>query len=210
MMKNILCFGDSLTWGVNAATGGRHPWNDRWTGVAQQHLGDGYRIIEEGLPGRTTVYDDPFSDHRNGRKVLPMLLESHAPLDLVVIQMGANDLQVQRPTTAREVAMGLCSLQQMVITSRCGPTFEQPPQCLIVSPPPLPKTQGLMNVLFRDRNEVFAAIPNELALSAATLEFPWIDAATLIESDGPDGVHLSAESNRILGTAIAEKIAELL
>ncbi len=86
--KNILCYGDSNTWGyIPARNGLRFPAHVRWPGVMAQALGDGYRVIEEGLNGRTTVHDDPLSPavERNGLKTLGTIFDSHRPLDLAII-----------------------------------------------------------------------------------------------------------------------------
>ena len=92
-MKNILCYGDSNTWGYIPGGKGRYEYAVRWTGAAQRLLGDGYRIIEEGLNGRTTVFDSPFDGSvLNGKSHLMCCLMSHAPLDAVVIMLGTNDL----------------------------------------------------------------------------------------------------------------------
>ena len=97
-MKNILCFGDSNTWGfipesILEPQPRRHPHDVRWTGVLARELGSGFQIIAEGQNGRTTVHDDPFATARNGKLVLPAILESHKPLDLVVLMIGTNDLK---------------------------------------------------------------------------------------------------------------------
>ena len=91
--KQILAFGDSLTWGANPGGRGRHRFEDRWTSVVEENL-IGVRVIAEGLGGRTTSFDDysAMAD-RNGVKVLPTLLGSHYPLDLVAIMLGTNDLK---------------------------------------------------------------------------------------------------------------------
>ena len=65
-MKQILCYGDSNTWGYTAGTGVRYPHDVRWTGVMQRELGSEYTVLEEGLNGRTSVFDNPFSPHRSG------------------------------------------------------------------------------------------------------------------------------------------------
>lgn len=78
-MKTILCYGDSNTWGYIPAAGERLPYEARWTGVLQKSLGDRCRVIEEGLNGRTTVWDDPFKPGRNGLKALRPILDTHAP-----------------------------------------------------------------------------------------------------------------------------------
>lgn len=91
-MKQILCFGDSNTWGLIPKTGERFPWGIRWTSILSEKLGqDKYHVVEEGLCGRTTVFDDPLRDGRCGVKVLPTLLESHDPIDLSIIMLGTND-----------------------------------------------------------------------------------------------------------------------
>ena len=92
-MKRILCFGDSNTWGWNPANKERFDENSRWTGILKNKLGENYDIIEEGLNGRTTVWDDPIEGYKNGKKHLPSCLESHRPLDIVVLMLGTNDLK---------------------------------------------------------------------------------------------------------------------
>ena len=90
-MKNILCFGDSNTWGYVPGTGNRYPKQIRWTGLLQNLLGDSFFIIEEGLNGRTTVLDDPTRIAKNGMTYLRPCLDSQAPIDLVVMMLGTND-----------------------------------------------------------------------------------------------------------------------
>ena len=77
-MYRILCYGDSNTWGYNAETGDRFPDNVRWTGVLQNLLGPAFRVLEEGQPGRTTVWDDPIEEHRNGKTALYSTLSVRA------------------------------------------------------------------------------------------------------------------------------------
>ena len=94
-MKTILCYGDSNTWGYNPATTERSSRDERWTGILRRELDDGYLVIEEGLNGRTTVWDDPIEGYKNGKEYLIPCLETHKPLDLVIIMLGTNDLKVR-------------------------------------------------------------------------------------------------------------------
>ena len=81
-MKTVLAFGDSLTWGADAATGGRHVFEDRWPTVLEKELGGLARVIAEGLSGRTISMDDHASlADLNGARALPMLLATPTPLD---------------------------------------------------------------------------------------------------------------------------------
>ena len=90
--KHILCYGDSNTFGTNPTHCPiRHPLHVRWTGRLQSLLGPNYRLIEEGMGGRSTVWDDPLEPGRNGLTFLPVALQSHRPLDLVILSLGTND-----------------------------------------------------------------------------------------------------------------------
>ena len=88
-MREIMCFGDSNTWGYDPARGARFAREVRWTGVLQASLGPGIHVIEEGLNGRTSVWEDPVEGDKMGRRHLMPCLESQAPLDLVVLMLGA-------------------------------------------------------------------------------------------------------------------------
>ena len=92
-MKRILCYGDSNTWGYIAGSGKRYPHDVRWTGVVQRELGEGYQVLEEGLVGRTTVFDNPFAPWRNGIDYLMPCLITHKPIDLIIVMLGSNDLR---------------------------------------------------------------------------------------------------------------------
>ena len=120
-IKRLLCFGDSNTWGyVPATTGERYEWKTRWPGVVQQKLGSDYAVIEEALNGRTTVWDDPMKPDRNGSKQLPIILETHTPIDLVIIALGVNDLTHHFHLNAIDIALGVGTLAEIVIQSRDG------------------------------------------------------------------------------------------
>lgn len=91
-MKTILCFGDSNTYGYIPETAGRYPEDIRWTGVLNSKVRDlGYRVIEEGLVGRTSIFPDQLRPGRRGSDFLPVLLESHYPVDSIVLMLGTND-----------------------------------------------------------------------------------------------------------------------
>jgi lysophospholipase L1-like esterase len=137
-MKTILCFGDSNTWGfdptsITTAFPARHPIDVRWTGVLARELGPDFRIIEEGQNGRTTVHHDPFNVARRGLDYLPACLESHKPIDLVVMMLGSNDLKAVFNVPPSEVASGAGVLARMIVTSQAGPD-NRAPQLLLLCP----------------------------------------------------------------------------
>lgn len=76
-MKHIICYGDSNTHGYCAETGGRYDETKRYTRLLEKQLGDGYLIIEEGLNGRTTCFQDPIREGLSGLDYLTPCLMSH-------------------------------------------------------------------------------------------------------------------------------------
>ena len=94
-MKNVLCFGDSNTFGTpplaSLDEARRYDGKTRWPGAMRKILGHAWHVIEEGLPGRTTIRDDLIEGiHKNGRRYLAACLESHRPLDVIVLMLGTQ------------------------------------------------------------------------------------------------------------------------
>lgn len=119
-MVNILCFGDSNTFGTNPS-GGRWQLHERWPGVLQELLGGDFRVMEEGLGGRTTVLDDELEGDKSGRRHLPMLLRSHRPLDLVIIMLGTNDMKHRFSMLPVDIAKGAAELGRIAERYDYGP-----------------------------------------------------------------------------------------
>lgn len=206
-MKQILAFGDSLTWGANPG-GGRHAFEDRWPSVVEDAL-DGVRVTTEGLPGRTTGFDDATSDiDRNGARVLPMLLASHVPLDLVIIMLGTNDLKPHVCGKAEGSVEGIERLVEIISAFDYG-KGNPAPKVLVVSPPRFCQPALPRTVLF-DGMQIDESWQLAPALKAAAerLGCLFFDAATIAEASPIDGVHLDAENTRAIGAAIARFLTE--
>ena len=125
-MKSILCFGDSNTWGYDPATKTRFSRDKRWTGLLQKYLGNKYYIVEEGLNGRTTNIDEKeeynlgyFRKNRSSLDLLPGLIESHYPLDLIVVMLGTNDLKSNFNRSANQIASDMKLVCQSIISNEC-------------------------------------------------------------------------------------------
>ncbi len=107
-MKQILCFGDSNTYGLIPNTSGRYDWGIRWTSLLDESVRDkGYRVVEEGLCGRTSIFDDPLRDGRNGYKLITTLLETHKPVDTVILMLGTNDCKTFYDANATVIGKGI-------------------------------------------------------------------------------------------------------
>lgn len=207
-MKTILCYGDSLTWGYTPVTGERYPRDVRWTGIMAQALGPEYEVISEGLNGRTTVFDVFYDPALNGEPPLPAILASHMPLDLVILMLGTNDLQLGR--TAWEASRGARKLVRM-INGRPECFRARQPRVLLVSPPhvganirDVDDTPIALNG--RAESLLFA---QQYMYVAKREECAFFDAGAVAEPSELDAEHLTAEGNRLLGEAMAEKVKKL-
>lgn len=108
VIKQILCFGDSNTYGLIPGTSGRYEWGVRWTSILDEKVRKkGYRVVEEGLCGRTTIFDDIRRKGRRGTELLPVLLEAHRPVDIVILMLGTNDCKTAYGATAERIGEGI-------------------------------------------------------------------------------------------------------
>lgn len=212
-MRNILCYGDSNTWGCKPITQfgvyERYDPDVRWPGVLQSILGTDYKIIEEGLNGRTTVFDDPIMGaHRNGKTYLAPCLETHMPLDLVIIMLGTNDMKPRFVGTAFDVACGAGALLSMV-TNPVGGWIGDIPKTLLIAPPPIGQLTTLSGIL-EGGHERSNKLAGEMERIADMLGSPFLNAGQHIQSSPADGVHLETEDHLILGQVVAAKAQEIL
>lgn len=210
-MKSILAFGDSLTFGANPTGGPRHAYEDRWPTVLEAGLGGGARVIAEGLGGRTTVFDDFASvADRNGARVLPTLLETHKPLDLVILFLGTNDLKLFINGTAFGAAMGVKRLVEIVRTHPYG-VHGGVPQALIVAPPlTVPTTHQDLDPMFAPRADEAGRFATYYRRVADELGCGFLDAAKVAVADPADGVHLDASNTTAIGKALVPIVKDML
>ena len=210
MTTRVLCFGDSNTWGAAPDGSGRWPYDVRWPGVLAATLGEDYTVLESGLGGRTTVFDDPTSDYRNGKHALPMILQTHMPLDIVVIMLGTNDLKGRFSASAFDIADGARYLLNIALASNAG-IDDAAPIPLLVCPPPLaPNVDKIVNSgAFRSMLEKSQELAANYERVATELGVAFLDAGTVIETSMIDGVHLDENAHRLLAEAVAEKVRAL-
>lgn len=211
-MKTVLCYGDSLTWGYNAETLDRHAFEDRWTSVLAKALGSGVTVIAEGLNGRTTAYDDHLADcDRNGARILPTILHSHAPIDLVILFLGANDMKPVICGTAFGAVQGMERLVELVRHHAWPFGDEEGPEVLIVSPPPLCETANTaFAAMFAGGVEQSAMLATLYADLADEAGCGFYDAGSVAQTTRLDGVHLDAENTRAIGRGLEPVVRMML
>ncbi|KAG8148439.1 SGNH/GDSL hydrolase family protein [Burkholderia catarinensis] len=212
MQKTVLCYGDSNTHGTRPMTNPgaleRFDREDRWTGVLSKTLGPDWRIVEEGLPARTTVHDDPIAGrHKNGLTYLRPCLKSHLPIDVVVLMLGTNDLKTRFSVTPADIAISIGVLLAELDACRAGPAGTSP-QVVLMAPAPIVEI-GFLGEIFQGgalKSCKLAALYEQVALDAG-LHF--LDVGKIIEVSPVDGVHFSADEHHVLGKKLAEVLRRL-
>ena len=207
-MRTVLLFGDSNTHGTmpmpNLGFAGRFGRDERWAGRLARLLPD-WEVIAEGHPGRTTVHDDPVEGaHRNGLTVLPALLESHKPVDAVLVMLGTNDLKERFSVNACDIALSLERLVRVILGSGAGPGGGAP-GVLLVAPPPIVEV-GCLAGMFAGGAAKSGALAAEIAAAADRLGVPFLDAGPLVQVSPIDGIHYGPEANPVLAKAFAAAI----
>lgn len=215
-MKTILCYGASNVWGFVPGTydlktglAKRYPKNQRWTGILQKELSDEYDIIEEGLNGRTTIFDDTVAakPYRNGLTQLPICLEAHYPIDLVIFMLGTNDTKIQYAQSAQQITEGMRKLVKMVKESNKGPNGNFP-KILIIAPQPTIKTKELSNQFNEYSIQQSLLLTQEYKKMAAEEDCGFLDISH-IQSSSIDGIHLEVSEHRLIGLAVANEVKQL-
>jgi lysophospholipase L1-like esterase len=205
-MKRILCYGDSNTWGYAPVSTIRFNENTRWTGVLQHTLGNKYQIIEEGLNGRTTVHNDKNRPCRSGADLLPVLMESHAPLDIVVIMLGTNDLKTKYNSTSLQVSNNIKSLCQMAW--RCE--YNHKILIVLISPSHIVNTNKENSIEFAGAVEKSRELSLHYKKVAKDLNMCFVNASQIVETTDDDGIHWTAHQHRKFGLRLAKTIKNIV
>lgn len=213
-MKHVLCYGDSNTWGMEPMTGLRYDEHTRWTGRLQDILGSQWRIHEEGLNARTTIYDDPFKDFLNGRRMLSGIITSQKPLDAVILSLGTNDLKF---VDAWHSAQGVLQLIDLIrnhdiMYPGSVRAFSHEPHIFVISPievdAKLALREGYSTLKYaHEQSTLFA---KEFAAVCAQRGVTMIDAAKVAKPSKRDCIHMDPQGHEALAQTIAMSLKEVM
>ena len=212
-MPTLLTFGDSNTHGtcpiVAQGDYRRLDAKTRWPCVAKEVLGDKWSLIEEGLPGRTTCFDDPImGSFMNGWMGLKIALSTHGPIDLLTIMLGTNDCKALFGNSARDILGGISGLlaisQSTDLQSR-----HRGYKTLLIAPPPIVVT-GIFSASFYGADHLSEELGDLYSEIATQWGIEFFDAGDVIATSPVDGVHFEKEAHQTLGTALAKKITTII
>ena len=208
-MRQVICFGDSNTFGYIPGTGKRFPWGVRWTSVLDEKLaGTDLRVVEEGLVGRTTIFEDPLRDGRCGVRLLPVILETHAPADedLVVIMLGTNDCKAIYGASPEVIAKGVARLVRQVRA------YSDKVKILVVSPIHLGENvwkEGFDPEFDENSVEISKKLAAEYRKISKAENTYFLDASEYADPSETDQEHMNEENHKKLATAIYENIMRM-
>lgn len=218
MKKHIVCLGDSNTHGycadpADCADGGiRFNESERWTRLLQNGLGDDYLVIEEGLSGRTTCFDDPIHEGLNALNYIYPCLKSHEFVDLLVIMLGTNDTKDRFYASAACIAIGMARLVKKAQATECW--GDKKPNILVIAPPPI--GQGMLHSPVAatmgtgcvTKSEELARYYQE---QCELIGCHFLDAGALgCEFNRVDYMHLTKQGHKTLADALSLLIPQLV
>lgn len=204
---NILCFGDSNTYGYKPDGTGRFDTDTRWTCLLQKKLGADHRVIEEGLCGRTTVFQDDLREGRRGLDLIGVTLEMHNPIDLLIVMLGTNDCKTRYNASVGTIAKGLAQVIQ-----KARKNVSQPFGLLVISPIHLGEGVGdpSFDPEFDEKSvEVSKKLAEEYHNVALLHHASFLDASAFASPSTTDCEHLDAAGHAALANAIYEKVIDI-
>lgn len=213
MRKHIVCFGDSNTHGYRATDNGRFSEAERWTCLLGKKLGSDYLILEEGLSGRTTCFEDPIHEGLSGLSYIYPCLMSHEPVDLLIIMLGTNDTKERFGSSAACIALGLKRLiSRAIATTDCW--TGRKPNILVVTPKSIEKeyeNTDVCSTMGRGCAEKSELLRTEYQKIAELMGVHYFDANTVVkEYNKIDYMHLDAEGHEVLASALAQIIPSII
>lgn len=186
----------------------RHAKSERWTSVMADILGVGWDVISEGHPGRTAVFDDPVEGgHKNAMRSLHAILESHRPIDVVIVMLGTNDTKARFCASAHDIALGVQRVVTEIARSDCGPDGE-PPKVVLVAPVHVIET-GIFTETFAGAAKKSVALAGLLRDVAHRQNAGFLDANEVASVDPGDGIHLDATAHANIGRAVARSVLQI-
>lgn len=211
-MKNILCFGDSNTWGYDPSTQTRFSKDIRWTGVLQQLLGSKYNIIEEGLNGRTTNVNEKqdhglgyFRPFRSAMDLLSVLIETNSPLDLIIVMLGTNDLKTNFNQSSEMIAKNM----RLVCESIINNDYFQTKSIILVSPSHINEESPNLLDSFIGTTQASQSFSNSYRKISNDLNLYFVDASESVKTNKIDGLHWDSKQHSDFANSLFNKIIEV-
>ena len=204
-MKNILCYGDSNTFGFNSKVNSRYDENTRWTAILQKNLGAEYKVINEGMPNRTGFVENPDGILFSSQKHFPEILSKIDSVYILILAIGTNDLMFKYNITFDTVEEGLNSLIK---------TAKEKTNNIIIIPPTIMNEnvlKGYFGSMFdkssirksKEVGKIFKQIATENNCK-------YFDINEFAMPSNIDGLHYDEKSHKLIADKLTEFIFSIL
>ncbi|MBR2593696.1 MAG: arylesterase [Firmicutes bacterium] len=210
-MKRIMCFGDSNTHGYDPVGPTRYEYDMRWTGRLAKALGEDYMVIEAGLNGMTSGFDDPDKPNRNGQRAIGYFLHANKPLDFIVVMAGTNDTKTKFHADLERIGANLENLLKLITEHE--QTEQNDTKILVIAPVPMDERVAHLEddddmdehsvELSRNLQPVVKAVADKLGLLFADASRWGIELSF-------DGCHFSKEGHKIFAENIEIEIRKYI
>lgn len=208
-MKNILCFGDSNTYGFNPENGGRYSNDSRWTGVLQELLKEDYNIIEEGYNPRTVIFKD-FVDYKTcSIDYLPDCLKKYTDTDLVIFMLGLNDFQTIFHASVGAVITGIKTLINIIRNSQ----HHEDTQILLLPPAIIGHNIQYSNFgcMFNKQSiKKTVEFNKQLKVVAQEEACEYFDINRIIKTCNEDSIHFKTDAHRKIAETLSVLIPQIV
>lgn len=157
------------------------------------------------LCGRTTIFEDPLRDNRNGSRMLPALLETHQHADLIIVMLGTNDCKAAYGASAE--------MLEKVLKKSSDKSVAVPPTVEFCSYRHLAGENVWKPGFDPEFSEKSVDVSKHLAKVyrqiAEKENIPFLNAAAYAKPSAADQEHMDHENHRLLAEAIYQKVIEI-
>lgn len=196
-MKRVLCFGDSNTYGLIPGTkNDRYDENIRYTKILGKKIGEKYVVFEEGLIGRTTIYDD-IRGGRIGINVIDDVINEYNP-NYIIIMLGTNDIKKCNAKTENDVKNSMSMLLNKIKLYNT--------KIILVSPIHLSSNIEILDKDYDDNSYNLSLKLKKIYFELSQKYNALFLDASIYSNPGIDGQHLTKQGHINLGNALAEVI----
>lgn len=202
-MENILCYGDSNTFGYNPKNCSRYDDNTRWTAILQKNLGKEYKVINEGMPNRTGFVDNPEGIIFSSQKHFPEILSKIDSVHILILAIGTNDLMFKYKITYDSIEEGLNNLIKIA---------NKKTKNIIIIPPTIMNENVLSGPFSSMFDKTSIAKSKEVGKIfkqiAAQSQCKYFDINVFATPSSLDGLHYDENSHRLIADKLTDYINE--
>ncbi|MBQ4558116.1 MAG: hypothetical protein IJA61_01920 [Clostridia bacterium] len=201
---NILCYGDSNTWGYVPNINGyskdaiMQKYNDKdcwWYPLMQNN-----NVFVNGLCGRYIAHENKWLKNRNAFKTISSDLQSYHDLDLIIVQLGTNDCKCEYQDSAQDITYNLELLLETI-------KKQTKANIVVISPAIITEDNKITQRYYIGAQKKSSELDSLFGKLCTEKGYQFISGKDL--ETGEDGEHLTKLSHKRLGSRVLSKINEL-